>query len=54
MPSDRIMVGAQDLIQVNFEDMDPVWLKSMWDDGGTIRTEMIEIVIMLTLPEIRR
>jgi hypothetical protein len=35
MPSDRIIVVAHDLIQVNFKGIDPVWLKSMWDDGET-------------------
>ena len=53
MPSDKIIVVAHDLIQVIFKDIDPVWLKSMWDDGGTPRAKMIEIVIMLELLKIR-
>ena len=32
-----------------FEDMDPVWLKTMWEDGGTARDDMIEILISLAL-----
>jgi hypothetical protein len=46
---DNIMLVAQDLMQVIFEDMDPVWLKSMWESGGTSRAKMIEIIIMLAL-----
>jgi hypothetical protein len=42
-------VIAQDLIRVIFEDMDPVWLKTMWEDGGTTRDDMIEILISLAL-----
>ena len=30
---------AQDLIRVVFYDMDPTWLKSMWDDRGTIQAD---------------
>jgi hypothetical protein len=45
---------VNDLIQVIFEDMDPVWLKFMWDDGGTTCQEMIKIVIMLSLIKLRR
>ena len=50
---DSIMVVAQDLIKVIFDNMDLVWLKSMWEDGGTTRAEMIEIVIMLALLKLR-
>jgi hypothetical protein len=32
-------VIAQDLIQVIFEDMDPVWLRTMWEDGGSARAD---------------
>jgi hypothetical protein len=42
-------VIAQDLIRVIFEDMDPVWLRTMWEDGGTARDDMIEILISLAL-----
>jgi hypothetical protein len=34
---------------VIFEDMDPVWLMTMWKDGGTARADMIEILISLAL-----
>jgi hypothetical protein len=40
-------VLAQDLIHVIFEDMDPVWLRSMWETGGSTRADMIEILISL-------
>jgi hypothetical protein len=26
-----------------------VWLKSMWDDGGTTHADIIEILVMLAL-----
>jgi hypothetical protein len=42
-------VIAQDLIRVIFEDMDPVWLRTMWKDGGSARVNMIEILISLAL-----
>ena len=32
-----------------FEDIDPVWLRTMWEDGGTTRDDMIEILISLAL-----
>jgi hypothetical protein len=28
-------VIAHDLICVIFEDMDPIWPSTMWEDGGT-------------------
>ena len=40
---------AQDLIQVIFEVMDPVWLRTMWEEGGSARADMIEILISLSL-----
>jgi hypothetical protein len=46
-------VIAQDLIRVIFEDMDPVWLRTMWDDGGSVRTDMIEILISLALLKLK-
>jgi hypothetical protein len=46
-------VIAQDLIRVIFEDMDPVWLRTMWDDGGFARTDMIEILILLALLKLK-
>jgi hypothetical protein len=42
-------VIAQDLIRVIFEDMDPVWLRTMWEDEGSARVNMIEILISLAL-----
>jgi hypothetical protein len=53
MPTDQTLVIAQDLIKVIFEDMDPIWLKSMWDDGGTTRAYMMEILISLALLKLR-
>jgi hypothetical protein len=42
-------VIAQDLIRVIFKDMDPVWLRMMWRDGGSTRADMMEILISLVL-----
>jgi hypothetical protein len=42
-------VIAQNLIRVIFEDMNPVWLRTMWEDGGSARADMIEILISLAL-----
>jgi hypothetical protein len=42
-------VLAQDLIRVIFEDMDPIWLHSMWEARGFARADMIEILISLAL-----
>jgi hypothetical protein len=38
---------------VIFEDMDPVWLKTIWEDGGSTRVEMIEILISLALLKLK-
>ena len=46
-------VIAQDLIHVIFLDMNPIWLRSMWEDGGTARADMIEILISLALLKLR-
>jgi hypothetical protein len=46
-------VIAQDLIQVIFEDMDPVWLRTMWEDGGLARADMMEILISLALLKLK-
>jgi hypothetical protein len=46
-------VIAQDLIQVIFEDMDPVWLRTMWEDGGSACADMIEILISLFLLKLK-
>jgi hypothetical protein len=53
MPSEITWVIAQDLIQVIFEDMDPVWLRTMWEDGGFARIDMIEILISLALLKLK-
>ena len=44
---------AQDLIQVIFKDMDPIWLRSMWETGGFARADMIEILISLALLKLK-
>jgi hypothetical protein len=46
-------VIAQDLIRVVFEDMDPVWLRTMWEDEGFARADMIEILISLALLKLK-
>jgi hypothetical protein len=46
-------VITQDLIWVIFLDMDPIWLRTMWEDGGTARADMIEIFISLALLKLR-
>jgi hypothetical protein len=46
-------VLAQDLIRVIFEDMDPNWLCSMWETGGSAHANMIEILISLTLLKLK-
>jgi hypothetical protein len=42
-------VIAQDLIWVIFEDMDPVWLRTMWEDGEFACADTVEILISLAL-----
>jgi hypothetical protein len=49
MPSKQTWVLAQDLIRVIFEDMDPVWLRSMWEIGGSTCADMIEILMFCEL-----
>jgi hypothetical protein len=46
-------VIAQDLIWVIFEDMDLVWLRTMWKDGGSARADMIAILISLALLKLK-
>jgi hypothetical protein len=46
---ERMMVRLEGLIQVIFEELDPVWLKSMWDEDGDTRNSMIEIIHLLYL-----
>ena len=53
MSLEIIWVIAQDLIRVIFEDMDPVWLRTMWEDRGSAHDDMIEILISLTLLKLK-
>jgi hypothetical protein len=46
-------VIAQNLIRVIFEDMDPVWFRTMWEDGGSACTNMIKILISLALLKLK-
>jgi hypothetical protein len=46
-------VLAQELIRVIFEDMDPIWLRSMWETRGSTRADMIEIFISLALLKLK-
>jgi hypothetical protein len=46
-------VIAQDLIRVIFEDMDPIWLRTMWEDGGSACPDMIEILISLAMLKLK-
>jgi hypothetical protein len=38
---------------VIFEDIDPVWLRTIWEDGGSTRDDMIEILISLALLKLK-
>jgi hypothetical protein len=46
-------VLAQDLIHVIFENMDPIWLRSMWETRGSARVDMIEILISLAMLKLK-
>jgi hypothetical protein len=46
-------VIAQDLIRVIFEDMDPIWLRTVWEDRGSTRADIIEILISLALLKLK-
>jgi hypothetical protein len=46
-------VLAQDLIRMIFEDIDPIWLHSMWETKGSARANMIEILISLALLKLK-
>jgi hypothetical protein len=46
-------VITQDLIRVIFEDMDPVRLRTMWEDEGSTCDDMIEILISLALLKLK-
>jgi hypothetical protein len=53
MLSKTTWVIAQDLIRVIFEDVDLVWLRMMWEDGGSVCVDIIEILISLALLKIK-
>jgi hypothetical protein len=53
MSSEKTWVITQDLLWVIFEDMDPIWLRIMWEDGGSARADMIEILISLALLKLK-
>ena len=53
MPSETTWVITQDLVQVIFEDMDLVWLRKMWEKGGSAHADMIEILISLDLLKLK-
>ena len=53
MPPETTWVIAQDLIRVIFEAVDPVWLRMMWEEGGSSRADMIKILISLALLKLR-
>jgi hypothetical protein len=52
MLSEQTWVLVQDLIHVIFENMDLIWLRSMWETGGSTR-DMIEILISLALLKLK-
>jgi hypothetical protein len=37
----------------DLEDMDPVWLRTMWEDGRSACDDMIEILISLALLKLK-
>ena len=43
----------KDLLKVIFEDMNLVWLKTMWDADESIYLELLEIIFMLYLVKYR-
>ena len=53
MPSKTIWVIVQDLIRVIFEDMDLVWLRTMWEEEGSALADIIEILISLALLKLK-
>jgi hypothetical protein len=53
MSSETTWVIAQDLIQVIFENMDPIWLRTMLEDGGSALADMMEILISLALLKLK-
>jgi hypothetical protein len=53
MLSELTWVIAQDLIRVIFKYMDLIWFRTMWEDGGIARDDMIEILISLALLKLK-
>jgi hypothetical protein len=53
MPLKTTWVIAHNLIRVIFEDIDPVWLTTMCEDGGFARVNMMEILISLALLKLK-
>jgi hypothetical protein len=53
MSSKQTWVLAQDLICVIFEYMDPIWLRLMWETGGSAHADMIEILLSLALHKLK-
>jgi hypothetical protein len=46
-------VIVQDLIRVIFKDVDLVWLRTMWEDGGSAHANMIKILTLLALLKLK-
>jgi hypothetical protein len=46
-------VIVQDLIRVIFKDVDLVWLRTMWEDGGSAHADMIKILTSLALLKLK-
>jgi hypothetical protein len=46
-------VLAQNLISVIFENVDPIWLRLMWETEGSARANMLEILISLALLKLK-
>ena len=53
MPLETTWVIAQNLIRVIFEDMNPIWLRTMWEEGRSTRADMIEILNSLALLKLK-
>jgi hypothetical protein len=53
MLSETTSVIAQDLIRVIFENMDLIWLRTIWEDRRSARANMIEILISLALLKLK-
>jgi hypothetical protein len=53
MLSEQTWVLAQDLIHVIVEGMDPIWLRLMCETKGSVRADMIEILISLSLLKLK-